>query len=133
MKRLNALTVLVFTLFMSMMVSAQGVAPIFIKSQDGSINLQIAVDLGDTVANVKKIIESETGIAAERLTLIFAGKELDDDRSLSDYNIQKESTLFVEVGDEALPTSTAVPMLPVPLFLLFIGLLGLFGLRELKK
>ena len=82
-------------LLVAMSVQASAMA-IFVKTQTGK-TITIEAEPTDSIEAIKEKILEKEGILPENQLLIFNGEQLDEGKTLSDYNIQKESTLRLEV------------------------------------
>lgn len=97
---------------------------IFVKFHGKTIALE--VEANDPIENIRGKIHDMEGIQPDQQVLYFGQERLEDGKTLAEYNIQKDSTLFLYFAEE-------VPSLPVWGLLLLLSLMIALGIRKIWR
>ncbi len=114
---------LVFCMMMSFVPMMASAIEIYIDLEIvGQANLTLEVVSGDSIDNIKEKIRDKTGFSPDAQRLFFGEKELENGRTMADYNIQKGSTLrlrlqkTVQLGADALNKTVNTAAAPIVYF-----------------
>lgn len=105
------LLVLLIAVFSFGFVQTAFAMQIFVKTADGT-TITLEVEASDSTENIKAKIQDKTSIPPEEQELYFGTVLLEDGRTLSDYNIQKEATIHLVIRRSVAPTSTVLTVAP---------------------
>ena len=123
MKKRILSILLVFCMMMSFVPMMASAIEIYIDlTIVGQANLTLEVVSGDSIDNIKEKIQEKTGFSPDAQRLFLGEKELENGRTLADYNIPKESTLRlrlqrkVQLGADALSKNVNTATAPTVYF-----------------